>query len=321
MTIDPIQRSRIDLDTPTSPETSQSVQQVQHSLNLLQGQPKLTEDGVFGEQTQAALRDFEQAHNLPVTGSITPSLVEALNQAVAQKTAPAQSGETGPAAGSAASSLTGRHALAGDIMRSRLDDVWQPSGGEGQTRLDLDPAVPGRMARLVIEQPERIPGLLEDPDRLAATFGDRKQADYLEPLFRTVVELHSRGALEAGRNPLDERAVGVVNEFAKRAGVEHAESIPGEHVAHSEHSVDVHTEHSEHTDSESHERIDEVIRTPSNVVSQELIAHVADHLDQLPEFQKNPARLAEQFGAGDALGKIQMVLDLADRLTNPAAKG
>jgi hypothetical protein len=92
-------------------------------------------------------------------------------------------------------------------------------------------------------------------------------------------------------------------------------------VAHGEHSVDVHTEHSEHTDSESHERVDEVIRTPSNVVSQELIAHVADHLDQLPEFQKNPARLAEQFGAGDALGKIQMVLDLADRLTNPAAKG
>lgn len=321
MPIDPIHSARIDLDTPHSPETSQSVKQVQHSLNLLQGKPGLAEDGVFGVQTQAALRDFQKTHDLPVSGAISQPVVEALNQAVAQKTAAVKGGEAGSAVGAAPIGLRGEHASAGRLMHSRLDQVMRPHGGEDRTMLDIDPFVPHQMARMVIEQPERIPGLLENPGRLAETFGKREQADYLEPLFRTVVELHSRGSLEAGIKPGDPEAFGAAGELAKRAGVEHAESIPGDHVAHNEHNVDVHDEHSEHTDNKSMERVDEYIRTPSNVVPQELIAHVVDNLDQMAEFQKNPAQLAERFGAEGALGKIQMVLDLAQQFTTPTTRG
>lgn len=54
-----------------------AVQQVLSALGYNVGTP----DGVMGQQTRIALRAFEQSQGLPVTGSINPQVVDALNAA------------------------------------------------------------------------------------------------------------------------------------------------------------------------------------------------------------------------------------------------
>lgn len=54
--------------------TGEKVQQVQDQLAVIAGVytaiPRITADGVFGEQTAEAVRQFQRIFNLPVTGII-----------------------------------------------------------------------------------------------------------------------------------------------------------------------------------------------------------------------------------------------------------
>ena len=50
------------------------VRQIQEELNVIAGAypeiPKLTEDGIYGPETEAAVRKFQSIFGLPVTGEI-----------------------------------------------------------------------------------------------------------------------------------------------------------------------------------------------------------------------------------------------------------
>jgi len=55
-----------------------SIQAVQHALNLAGASPPLVEDGKFGPLSTAALRAFQQVHNLKVDGILGPQSYTAL---------------------------------------------------------------------------------------------------------------------------------------------------------------------------------------------------------------------------------------------------
>lgn len=63
-----------------NPLQVQAVQTALSSLGYLRGEP----DGVLGPQTAAAIRDYQRTEGLPVTGTVTPQLIERLNTGAAR---------------------------------------------------------------------------------------------------------------------------------------------------------------------------------------------------------------------------------------------
>lgn len=56
---------------------------LQRALNQLGADPLLAADGKFGPMTSNALKQFQQAHNLPATGSVSDATFAALDAALA----------------------------------------------------------------------------------------------------------------------------------------------------------------------------------------------------------------------------------------------
>lgn len=68
---------RILITRRAHPETAQDIQRMLNDLGFDAG----AVDGLIGRDTQAAIRRFEEAHEMPITGTATPSVVEALYHA------------------------------------------------------------------------------------------------------------------------------------------------------------------------------------------------------------------------------------------------
>ena len=54
------------------------VKAIQNALNAL-GYAAGTPDGIMGDGTATAIREYQRANNLPVTGTVTADLIVALN--------------------------------------------------------------------------------------------------------------------------------------------------------------------------------------------------------------------------------------------------
>jgi len=81
---------------------SQDILEIQKSLNLA-GYPAGPEDGLYGQQTKAAIRDFQRDEGYEVTGTLSPSQIQGLHsiaaKAVSDAYAQAQDQDAGSGAG------------------------------------------------------------------------------------------------------------------------------------------------------------------------------------------------------------------------------
>ncbi|HXW59028.1 MAG TPA: peptidoglycan-binding protein [Solirubrobacteraceae bacterium] len=134
-----------------------SVRQLQRALG------GVTVDGVFGPETEQAVRSFQAAKGLSVDGVVGPQTVAALRQLVATKTSfssfhPAIPGDTAGVASSAAQP---------SVSGTRVDAALVTSEGSGATGEDgatgstSQPAATGGAAASAASDSE--PGLLEEP--------------------------------------------------------------------------------------------------------------------------------------------------------------
>ena len=70
---------------PDANKPHATVSGAQKSLNLLGIGPRLAEDGFFGVKTQAAVSQFQRDSKLPVTGTLNPETLKALDAAAARR--------------------------------------------------------------------------------------------------------------------------------------------------------------------------------------------------------------------------------------------
>lgn len=83
----------------TSGQSKSQISEVQQALKAKGYDPGST-DGVMGSQTQEALRKFQQANGLPVTGNIDAQTAKALGLSASGSTSSSRDSSTGGSSGS-----------------------------------------------------------------------------------------------------------------------------------------------------------------------------------------------------------------------------
>ena len=113
--------------TSTQTSGSQSrtqITQVQQALKA-KGYDPGTTDGVMGTSTQEALRKFQQANGLPVTGTVDGQTAKALGIS--------SSGSAGSSSGTTGSSSEGRSSTGSGSSSSRDSSSGSSSSGSGSS--------------------------------------------------------------------------------------------------------------------------------------------------------------------------------------------
>lgn len=100
MSIETIGNRSITFEPGAGGESNQTVADVQRSLNRINENTELPENGVFDQATEDAIRSFQNSNRLPDTGTIDQPTIQALNRQLErsgdESTRGVESGRSGP---------------------------------------------------------------------------------------------------------------------------------------------------------------------------------------------------------------------------------